>query len=187
MLLKNILDQKKATIIKKWFEIVAETYPADTSKFLKNKKDQFDNPVGNAILKGVTGLFDELLNRMDYESVKNFLDPVIRIRAVQPLFSPSRAIGFIFLLKKIIRENLKKQSMDKQIADELLEFELKIDELSLIAFDIYMECREKLYDIKASQEKTKIYKAFKRAGLVTEIPQDEDADKASAILVDGCN
>ena len=43
----------------------------------------------------------------------------------------------------------------------------------MLAFDIYMGCRERLYDIKANEEKSKVYKAFKRAGLITEI-QDDD-------------
>jgi hypothetical protein len=33
-----------------------------------------------------------------------------------------------------------------------------------------MECREKIYELKANEEKDKIYKAFKRAGLVKDEP-----------------
>ena len=43
----------------------------------------------------------------------------------------------------------------------------------MLAFDIFMGCKERLYDIKANEEKNKVYKAFKRAGLITEI-QDDD-------------
>jgi len=33
----------------------------------------------------------------------------------------------------------------------LLELEQKIDDMSLLAFDIYMKCREKLYELKATE------------------------------------
>ena len=50
--------------------------------------------------------------------------------------------------------------------------DVKIDRLLLLAFDIYMECREKIYDLKANEEKNKVFKAFKRAGLISEISDD---------------
>jgi len=48
----------------------------------------------------------------------------------------------------------------------LLEFEKRIDRLLLIAFDIFVRCREKIYSMKATEEQSKIYRAFERAGLV---------------------
>ena len=53
------------------------------------------------------------------------LDPVIRIRAIQTMFSPSQVVGFIFSLKKILRTELKKELGDIAILKELHEFELK--------------------------------------------------------------
>ena len=41
---------------------------------------------------------------------------------------------------------------------------LKIDDIVLIAFDIFMGCREKIYEIKANEERNKIYKAFATSG-----------------------
>jgi hypothetical protein len=51
-------------------------------------------------------------------------------------------------------------------------FESKVDSLSLIAFDKFMECREKIYQLRATEEKNRFYRAFERAGLVTELPED---------------
>ena len=174
MSLNSILTRQKSAIIKKWFTLVIETYPSDTGKFLKTQKDPFANPVGRSISQGLEGVFDELLGDMDYKTIATFLDPIIRIRAVQS-FSPARAIGFIFFLKKAIRENLHNQMTQEQIADELPVFETKIDQLSLIAFNLYMQCREKIYELKANEMRNSTFKAFERAGLVSEAPDVEPA------------
>jgi len=172
MRLNDILVQRKTAIIKKWFSSVIETYPSDTANFLKQQKDAFANPVGRTIARGLEALFDELLGDMDQATIASFLDPIIRIRAVQN-FSPSQAIGFIFFLKKTIRENLKTEITQAHFVDELLAIETKIDKLSLIAFNIYMQCREKIYDLKANEMKARTLKAFERAGLVSESPEVE--------------
>jgi len=45
MRLEELLAQKKTAVIDKWFDVVAETYPADTAIFIKRQKDPFANPV----------------------------------------------------------------------------------------------------------------------------------------------
>lgn len=172
MRLNNLLAQRKTGIVKQWFTSAIETYPSDTAKFLKRQKDPFANPVGRTIHKGLETLFNELLKEMDYEAVVSCLDPIIRIRAIQN-FSPSQAIGFIFSLKKAVRENIQKEIPEAQVFDELLLFESKIDALSLIAFNLYMQCREKIYELKANEMKNRTFRAFERAGLVSEMPEVE--------------
>ena len=182
MIIENLLAQKKTVIVKDWFNLVAESYPADTSQFLKTKKDAFANPVGKTILNGLEAVFNELLSGMDNKVITSFLDPIIRIRAVQTIFSPSQATSFIFDLKKVVRKNFKKEIKENSIPKELLIFESKIDSLCLIAFDIYSECREKIYQLKVDTERNKIYSAFARAGLITDltdgIPEKEPEFKA---------
>ena len=172
MRLNDLLAQRKSAIIKKWFAMVIETYPPDTASFLKRQKDPFANPVGRTILQSLEPLFDELLGSMDYNTLVSLLDPIIRIRAIQN-FSPSQAIGFVFYLKNAVRKNLTKEIDEKQFAAELLDFESKIDELSLIAFNLYMQCREKIYELKANEMKNRTFRAFERAGLVREPPEDK--------------
>ena len=172
MRLNNLLSQRKTAIIKNWFALTVETYPPDTASFLKKQKDPFANPVGRTISIGLEALFNELLKEMDYEIITSFLDPIIRIRAIQN-FSPAQAVSFIFLLKKAIRENIKKEVSEEQLFSNLLLFESKIDQLAMVAFNLYMQCKEKIYDLKANEMRNSTYKAFKRAGLVREMPVDE--------------
>ena len=172
MRLNNLLAQRKTAIIKNWFTLAVETYPPDTASFLKKQKDPFANPVGRTISIGLEALFNELLKEMDHDTIISFLDPIIRIRAIQN-FSPAQAVSFIFLLKKAVRENIKKEALEEQLFSELLLFESKIDQLVMIAFNLYMQCKEKIYDLKANEMRNSTYKAFKRAGLVREMPVDE--------------
>ncbi len=178
MRLNNLLEQRKTTILKDWFVLAIETYPPDTASFLKRQKDPFANPVGRTVSRGLEGLFNELLKEMDYETITSFLDPIIRIRAIQN-FSPAQAISFIFLLKKTIRKNIKKETLEEQLFNELLLFESKIDRLVMIAFNLYMQCREKICELKANEMRNTTYKAFKRAGLVREMPVDEPDVKSN--------
>ncbi|MBU1182367.1 MAG: RsbRD N-terminal domain-containing protein [Pseudomonadota bacterium] len=167
---EELLAKNKTAVIDKWFGVVVDSYPADTARFIKSQKDPFANPVGATTLKGLAGLMDELLGEMNHDTINSFLDPIIRIRAVQG-FTPSQATSFVFSLKKIIRDSvINKKPDDRQIITELSHFEQKIDLIGLIAFDIYMKCREKIFQLKANEEKNRTYKVFERAGLIKEIP-----------------
>ncbi|MDP7354058.1 MAG: RsbRD N-terminal domain-containing protein [Desulfobacterales bacterium] len=172
MRLEDLLAQRKNEIIKDWFDRVVETYPADTAAFLKGREDPFANPVGGTIYKSFKLLYTELLKGIDHNVIPPLLDPIVRIRAVQN-FTPSKAIGFIFCLKKVVRNHLNEKIKHSTIENELRLFEEKIDELSLIAFDLYMVCREKIYQLKANEVKNRTFKAFERAGLICEIPANE--------------
>ncbi|RTZ97129.1 MAG: hypothetical protein DSY90_08210 [Deltaproteobacteria bacterium] len=175
MNLKARLEKHKDTIIDQWFDRVVKTYPADTAGFLKNKKDPFANPVRNNTLAGMNAVVTELLGNGDHDVIRKHLDPAIRIRAVQQ-FTPAEAVGIIFFLKPIIRNILKTKYpqlfTDPKFISALWALESEIDGIGLIAFDIYVGCREKIYDLKATVERNTIYKAFHRAGLVVEDPED---------------
>jgi hypothetical protein len=171
MEVENLLAARKDAILKKWFEVVVNTYPPDTARFLKHKKDPFDNPVGAATLKGLDAIFDESLKSADPNALAQHLDPIIRIRAVQN-FTPSQAVAFVFSLKGIIRETVGRQSGANGSGVELSAMDEKIDRLALIAFDVYMRCREKVFELRANESRNRFFKAFERAGLVTEHPED---------------
>ena len=165
--LEKILEQKKSVIAKKWFDLTAQTYAPDTAEFLKSNKNQFANPVGGTMLNGLKGLLDQLICSMDPATITSHLDPIIRIRAIQN-FTPSQATAFILSLKKVLRENLTKELRDSRFAAELIAFESKIDQLCLMAFDIYMQCREKIFQISANETRNRTFRAFERAGLISE-------------------
>ncbi len=169
MRIEKLLAQKSSKIVKDWFNQTVETYPSDTAQFLKRQRDPFANPVGATARTGMEAIFSEMLGGMSHQTLSDFLDPLIRIRAVQN-FTPSQATGFIFLLKKVIRNRLASDLKDATLYDELLIVESRIDELSLLAFNIYMECREKLFRIMEKEVKNKALHVFKQEGLLNNGP-----------------
>ena len=162
-MLTELLSQKKAVILDKWFHAVLETYPEDTAKFLKKEKDRFANPVRHAVLRGIEGLYEALIKGEDPPKVNEFLENIIKIRSVQD-FSPSQAINFIFFLKKIINETLGKEIHKKQLYKEMLDLEARIDTMGLMAFDVYLQCREKIYELRINEVKSQKEFAFRLMG-----------------------
>lgn len=172
LMLKDLLEKKRSELVSKWFDEILNTYPNDPSGMLRNQKDRFQNPVGNTISYGVENLFEALLEEKDLAEGMPFLDDVIRVRAVQD-FSPSKAMSFVFMLKKVIREELGKEIRQNQIYEELLKFESKIDDLALFAFDIYSSCREQINELKTDELKRMTFTLLKKANLMYEIPAQE--------------
>lgn len=163
MKLTNLLSEKKSAVLNRWYDAILNTYPSDTSSFLKQQKNPFLNPVGSTIFQGIEDLFNELLQcKMEGERVSQFLDNIIRIRAVQD-FTPSQCISFILFLKKVIREEIKDELATQHLYDELQELESKIDEMSLLAFDIFMKCREKLYQMKVNELQSWTFRRLQKA------------------------
>ncbi len=151
MLLVELLKEKRSTILKGWFRSILKSYPADAAQKFEQVVDRFNNPVGSSISRAIEVIYDELLGDMDTVNLNKSLDEIIRIRSVQD-FQPSQAVAFPLLLKKVVYENLDQGIQDNRLAEEIIEFETKIDHLSMLAFDIYMQCREKLFDLKLRQK-----------------------------------
>ena len=168
--LKGLIEKNKSEIIQNWFDATIQTYAPDTAQFFKGQKDQFGNPVGSITSQGIAFLMDQLLDTFDADAIKSYLDPVIRIRAIQD-FTPSQATGFILLLKKVLREYLADELQNATLAGELLAFESKIDALCLLAFDLYMDCKEKIFELSANETRNRTFKAFQRAGLIVDVSQ----------------
>jgi hypothetical protein len=164
---KNRLLEKKSVILKKWFDAVADTYPDNTSSFLKKKKAQFTNPVGYNLAEGLEGLFEALLQGVILEKVSVFLDSIVRIRAIQE-FAPSEAVAFIFQLKKIVRQEFGSDVLQQRMVEELAAFDAAIDDLALYSFDIYMKCREKIYDLKANEVRSMTFRLLQQAKLIVD-------------------
>jgi hypothetical protein len=164
MPLTTHLAQKKSAILGRWLTTIYESYPPETAIFLRKEKNRFDNPVGYRISQGLEGLFNALIQDFERERVLNFLDEIIRIRALQN-FSPSQALAFIFLLKVVIRQELADEIQKENLAAEILDLESRIDGLALLGFDVYTKRREKIFEIKADEAKRSISAFMRKSGL----------------------
>lgn len=172
--LQKLLKAKRADIVHHWMDLLIDDYPSDTAQFIRNQKDAFSNPVGSSIRNALPKLFDQLLQTPEPEKFAELIDPVIRIRAAQDL-SPSRSVGFVFGLKKIVRRVLGKQCDTAEMQPDMQQFDEAVDQMGLVAFNVFVSCREKIYQLKLSNERDRIYSAFHRAGLIEEEPGDSGA------------
>ncbi len=179
-MLRELLIQNKDTILGKWFNLILKSYPPDVSKFLKKERDRFNNPVGHNIFQNINRIYDYLLDETDGERIAVCLDNIIRIRSVQD-FSAREAVAFIFQLKKIIREELGSENRGDKILKEILEFEQEIDELALLAFQIYMRCREELFEIRAKELRNRSDKLLEMA----DVPGRRSGKKEDSRMIKG--
>jgi hypothetical protein len=146
MRLQETLAGREKEIVGKWVDLVLSSY--QSAAFFKTKKDQFANPVGANIKEGLRDIYQLLLAEAKPAELSTALDRIIRIRAVQD-FTPSQAISFVFALKEIVRAELTKT--DEALPPELGVFEAAVDRSALMAFDIYMACRERLFQIRIKE------------------------------------
>ncbi|MFC2017272.1 RsbRD N-terminal domain-containing protein [Chloroflexota bacterium] len=151
-ILDRFLLQKKVAILERWRLLILDTYPADGSRFFKQEKDRFANPIGSIISEGIEALYDELVGEMNQDNLFNCLDSIIRVRAVQD-FPPSDAIAFIPLLKRVVREELGGEIKERRLFEDILKFESRIDDMMLLTLDIYMKCREQIHEIRIKELK----------------------------------
>ncbi len=171
MKISRLLLEKKPQIIKKWFDLILETYPADTARFLASQNDRFANPVGHTISEGLDGIFEEVVTEFDHERITRLLDNILRIRALQK-FAPSEALAFVFDLKRVLKAELALH--EQMLSEEVCIVENRIDDLAKMSFDIYMKCREKLYEIKANEVRNLTSRLLQR---VNEAGHDESEDE----------
>ena len=164
-MLRELLVQKKSAIVDKWVKRFLGYYPSESLKFLASQKDRFANPIGYTISSSAGGIFDELIGQGDLQMTEVLLKGVVRIRAVQE-FSPSQAIRFVFDLREVIRREIENETREIACRDELAELESRIDGLALIAFDSYMESREKLFRIRLDEVKARSLEAMTESGSV---------------------
>lgn len=150
--LKNFLTKNRKAIIDRWLARISNTYPADASKFLLNNTNRFSNPVGQTFAREIEIIFDGLIDKADAGAVGNSLEQIDKIRAVQD-FTASQAVAYVFFLKTAIREELEAGQPDHDLDREMLSLESKIDGMALMAFDSYMRCREKLFEVRCNDIK----------------------------------
>jgi len=162
--MQAIVTAHKKVIIDKWYQAVLVSYPPETVRFLRGEGDQFANPVGTTIYRSLQGLVEEILgdSKGDKEKITTCLDAIIRIRAIQD-FTPSAALAFILQLKPVVRGELAAAIQEKDLS--LAELDRRIDDLALMAFDIYMQCREQLYAIRVKEIKARTSRLLQRANL----------------------
>ncbi len=138
-------------IVDKWVEYTLSSYVS--SGFFVKEHDIFANPVGGNIREALGKLFLLLSKGADSKELVPALEQIISIRSVQE-FTPSQAVSPLNAVKHITREVLGADKERKHLVAELYDFEFAVDLAMLAAFDIFMQYRERLYQVRIQEIKS---------------------------------
>jgi hypothetical protein len=154
MNLSEALKRNEEKILALWTERTLDTY--ESSSFFKKSQDRFANPVGMNIREGLAKLFRLLAEGAAAQAFAEPLDQIIRIRAVQQ-FTPSQAVAPVLDLKWAVRQILSADKDCRELLPELAPFDRDADRAALQAFDLYMDCRERLHKTRIRELKSGSY------------------------------
>ena len=152
MLLQELLIENKGEILDAWVDEVLTTYPADGARIFKKVKDQFANPVGFTVKNSLWDVYALLFEKNEAEKIVPALEQLVRIRAVQ-IFAPSEAVSMAYTLKKVVKAVCRNEKVVD--LDGWLAFEEKVDILAYTLFDLYTACRERLYQTRIAEIKSR--------------------------------
>jgi hypothetical protein len=150
--LREVLAQHRPAILGRWREMVFGSYAPEAARFFRSEKDAFRNPVGHSLLRCTEALYDGVALEEERGRVSEALEALVRLRAVQE-FSASEAVGFVFWLKRAVREGLREFGVEGELLPALVVLDARIDALAAAAFDLYGQCRERIYAIRVDEHR----------------------------------
>ena len=167
-----LLQERKEAVLERWVDAILATYPGKGAALFRGQRDPFANPVGHGIRTGTRGVLDALLAGDDVSAVREALRDIVSIRCVQQ-FPPSVAVGFVLGLKGAIRAVLAVDLDDPGLERKMVALEERIDGAALVAFDLYLECRERVSELRINEVKRRVAWVVERAN--REAPPGEPA------------
>jgi hypothetical protein len=157
-MLDRTLSDRRATLVERWLRVVLDTYSEEAARSMRREVDQFANPAGHLMTTGIAALFDELIAGAREEQAAPILEEMLKLRALQD-FAPSKAVGFVGAVKQVLRTE-PDMSLTAAQWDDL---NARVDRLQMCAFEVYMRCRERVYEVRYNQLKKMNYTMLERA------------------------
>jgi hypothetical protein len=151
-MLRGLLHENADRIALRWFEEALSDYSADAQAALSRQRDRFANPLAHGLRVGTRALFEVLVDGADEAALRASLEEIVKVRAVQEM-PPSRALAFVFRLKGLIRASLGEALDDPLLRTELEELDGRIDRAALTAFDLFVESRERVMELRIEEVK----------------------------------
>lgn len=155
MRLLQFLRDNKGDLQDSWVSLVLDSYSEDAAAIFKREQDRFANPVGYSTRHTLTSLYSLLFDHdpPDYEQLRPTLEDFIKIRAVQT-FTPASAVAFLYELKGVVRKAAGRERSLEADPEGWQRFHDILDTVALQVFDLYMACRERLYQAQLHEYKS---------------------------------
>lgn len=160
----QFLCEKRDSILQRWLTLISNTYPGEGARFLAGEQNNFANPVGAAMRAMAERVYDECAGDMNRESIACGLEEFIKMRAVQD-FAPSSAIGFVFLLKRAVIDEMTECRIQPAAIIDYADFNTRVDEIAMIGFDIYMHARELLHELRSSEMRRRNFRESRKTSV----------------------
>jgi hypothetical protein len=158
VMLQERIAYKRQSVTQQWLDAVLRTYPRDSARFLSRQQDPFTNPAGQAMARAIPVLLDAIVRAR----VEPCLEAVLKLRSLQD-FSASQAVGFVLTVKPLLREAVAGDGGGRGTDEQWRQVDARVDEIALIAFDVYMRCRELMYEVRYKQVKRMHHLFLERA------------------------
>jgi hypothetical protein len=162
MTLRDLLVERQSALCDRWRNAILGEYGETTAAVWRRDRDPFANPVGHVLATGLPELLGAVSQGGDPAGgAVTALEGIVRIRAVQDL-APSRAVGFVYLLRKAIREELSAELAGGAHGAELAAVDGQIERLALLAFDTYVGIREQMFHLRQEELKRSVASILRR-------------------------
>ncbi|HEY6003845.1 MAG TPA: RsbRD N-terminal domain-containing protein [Anaeromyxobacter sp.] len=161
MTLADLLSERQDALCGRWLDAILAGYGEPTASRWRREKDPFRNPVGHTLATGLPALVAAVSRDAGLpEDAATALEAIVRIRSVQDL-APSRAVGFVWLLRDAIRAEIGEE-LSRAHAEELAQVERRIERLGLEAFDTYVALREQVFRLRQEELKRSVASILRR-------------------------
>lgn len=154
-LTQRIKDRKKG-ILRSWFQEVLDSFPKQSQALIANNSDRFANPIGFTLNDAIAEIYAGVVGEKTLEDIRPALERITKLRAIQDKQNPGQ-LGFLYGLKKILRTQCGAFERGFDDVEGLLEIEDRIDEIILLALEIYVQSREKIYELQVNELQNKTY------------------------------
>ena len=140
-----------------WLEATAARYGDVFRHFVRRQPDPFANPSGAILREGTGRLLTALAEPADAAVLREVLMPMIRLKAVQDV-PPSEALAFVPLLKELVPAD----GADAPSPAARAELARRLDALLLVAFDVFVECRQTVYQLRVHEMQRNVARLLQR-------------------------
>ncbi len=162
MSLHELLIERRPALCARWLDAVLAEYGEVTAARWREERDRFANPVGHALAAGLPDILEAVTSDSEpSERAMCALEDIIRIRSVQTL-TPSRSVAFVYLLRHAIRDELAAELKDGTHAAALAAIDARIEQLALLAFDLYVSLREQMFRLRQEELKRSVASILRR-------------------------
>jgi hypothetical protein len=142
----SALAQYRDQLLEVWFERALGVYAEEAVVKFRGVTDRFANPVGTGVRANLERILDGLLAGRPPEAAA--LDGILRVRAVQEM-PASKALAFLADLPEILAGVIDPHDdLGRREADDAIRHARAY---LLAGFDTYMNCREQVWKIRATE------------------------------------